>query len=64
MRFYTGILTANSDHILGLDKMTFPVTPRTQPNTNDVPHESQDDVVEVQAAEVAARRSAGRARHI
>lgn len=58
MGFYTGIL--NADHIPGLDDLTFPLTPHTQENTNDLPSESEDDVVEVQAAEVAGRRRAGK----
>jgi hypothetical protein len=54
--FYTGILTSNGAHVPGLDDFTFPVTQGTQQSTNDHSSKVEDDVVEVQATEVVARR--------
>ena len=58
--YYTGILTSDSDdHITGLEDLTFPTIPQTQANTYDIPLESQDDVVELQATKVVPRRHGG-----
>jgi hypothetical protein len=58
--FYTGILTSDDAHVPGLNELTFPVTQGTQQTSNDVSSEVQDDVVEVEATEVAGRRRAGK----
>ena len=61
MGFYTGILTSNGTNVPGLDDLNFPLTPHTQQTSNDLPSAFQDDdVVEVQAAEVAGCRRAGK----
>jgi hypothetical protein len=62
--FYMGIFTSNEDHIPSLADLTFPLTAHTQETSNDLPSQFQDDVVEVQAAEVAGcRRAAKGASH-
>ena len=56
--FYTNILTSDSEHIPGLNDFAFPVTPQSQVNSNAMPHDSQEDVVELQATDVGATRTA------
>lgn len=64
---YTGILKSNAPfgqqtsldlNVATLDDLDFELTQGTQQASHDLPVENEDEVVEVQAAEVAGRRSA------